>query len=210
MSTIAKKYIPMGIMLILGVFLFAEFYLSVPKEVSDISQAIQNYTVIIAGFAMGIGAINLLFTHIRPIQKREPGKWFYSLWLLLVMVVFTAIGLGFGTSSTAYQFLFNNFYVPNDQTIYSLIGFMVVYAIYLTFRARNWETTYLLVLAFIALLGNSPIGPAVFPPLTGVQSWLSSVPNAASVRGFNIAMSIGAIVVGLRTIMGRERAALGG
>jgi cell division protein FtsW (lipid II flippase) len=159
---------------------------------------------------MGIGAVNLLITHSSFIMKREKGQWPFSAWLLGVMIVFTVVGLWLGTSSSQYQFLFQNFYYPNDTTIYSLIGWMVVYAIYLTFRAKTYETTYMLVLAFLALLGNSPIGPALLPPLTDLQSWLSSVPNTAAVRGFYMAMSIGAIVVGLRTLMGRERAALGG
>jgi len=197
-------------MLLLGIFLFAEFFLALPKEVGQVSGELQNYAVIIAGFAMGIGAINLLMTHGFSIIKREKGQWPFSAWLIGVMTIFTVIGLSLGTNSQIYQFLFNNFYYPIDTTVYSLIGWMVVYAIYLTFRAKNYETTYLLVFAFLALLGNSPIGPAVFPPLADLQTWLSSVPNAASVRGFNIAMSIGAIVVGLRTIMGRERSSLGG
>jgi len=201
-------------MMILGLLLFAEFFIQFDDPwksiVSNSSMEVQNYAIIIAGFAMGLGAINLLITHGSSIMKREKGQWPFSAWLLGVMIVFTVVGLWLGTSSNQYQFLFNNFYYPNDTTIYSLIGFMVVYAIYLTFRAKTYETTYMLVLAFLALLGNSPIGPALFPPLTDLQNWLSSVPNTAAVRGFYMAMSIGAIVVGLRTLMGRERAALGG
>ena len=210
MSQILRRYVPMGILLFLGIFLFAEFYLTVPNEVKTASQEIQNYTIVVAGFAMGIGAINLLFTHGAAIQRREKDQWPFSIWLLIVMTTFTVVGLWLGTSSTEYQFIFNNFYYPIDTTVYSLIGWMVVYAIYLTFRAKNYETTYLLVLSFLALMGNSPIGPAVFPPLADLHTWLSNVPNVGAVRGFNIAMSVGAVVVGLRTIMGRERAALGG
>lgn len=210
MSQLYRRTIPVAIMFIIGIFLFYEFYFNVPKVVNDVSGEIQNYAIIIAGFAMGIGAINLLFTHGISIRKREKGQWLYSLWLLIVMITFTVVGVSLGISSNQYQFLFNNFFYPIDSTIYALIGFMVVYAIYLTFRARSYETTYLLVLAFVALLGNSPIGPAVFPPLTGLQSWLASVPNTAAVRGFNFAMSIGAIIIGFRTIIGRERSSFGG
>lgn len=210
MSEVLRRYIPLGIMMFLGILLFSEFYFVVPQSVQDASSELQNYAIIIAGFAMGLGAINLLITHGSSIMKREKDQWPFSAWLIIVMTAFTVVGLSMGTNSATYQFLFNNFYYPIDTTVYSLIGWLVVYAIYLTFRARTYETTYLLIVAFFALMGNAPIGEALVPSLGGLKAWLANVPNAASVRGFNIAMSIGAIVVGLRTLIGRERAALGG
>jgi hypothetical protein len=181
-----------------------------PPAYINAMKDLQNATVIIAAFAMGIGAVNLLFNHGRFITKREPDQWYFSLWLLIVMGIFVVLGIGTGTDSEAYQFFFQNLFMPVDMTLYSLIGWLVVYAIYLTFRVRNSETAILLLVAFFALLGNAPISGAVFPAFTSIKSWLAAVPNTASVRGFNIAMALGSIVVGIRTLAGRERAALGG
>lgn len=210
MSNVVRRVIPAVILAAVGILMFIEFFFVTPPYYIDAIKDLQNATVIIAAFAMGIGAINLLLTHSSFIMKREPDQWYYSLWLLVVMAIFVVLGIGTGTDSETYQFFFQNFFMPVDMTLYSLIGWLIVYAIYLTFRARNAETTVLLLVAFFALLGNAPIGGAVLPALGGIKSWLAAVPNTASVRGFNIAMALGSIVVGLRTLAGRERAALGG
>ena len=210
MSNVLRRTIPAVILAVVGILMFVEFFFVTPPAYINAMKDLQNATVIIAAFAMGIGAVNLLLTHGSSIMKREPDQWYYSLWLLLVMAVFVVLGIGTGTDTEIYQFFFQNFFMPVDMTLYSLIGWLIVYAIYLTFRARNAETTVLLLVAFFALLGNAPISGAVFPVLADIKSWLAAVPNTASVRGFNIAMALGSIVVGLRTLAGRERAALGG
>jgi hypothetical protein len=210
MSSVLRRTIPAAILAVVGILMFIEFFFVTPPAYIEAMKDLQNATVIIAAFAMGIGAVNLLLTHSSFIMKREPDQWYYSLWLLIVMAIFVVLGIATGTDSDTYQFFFQNFFMPVDMTLYSLIGWLIVYAIYLTFRARNAETTLLLLVAFFALLGNAPISGAVLPALTDIKSWLAAVPNTGAVRGFNIAMALGSIVVGIRTLAGRERAALGG
>jgi hypothetical protein len=209
MSQFIRRTIPTVMMLVLGILMFIEFFFNVPSSYIEIMKDLRNFAVIIAAFAMGLGAINLLLIHGTYIRKRTPEQWLYSLWLLIVMAIFTIIGVTLGTASSQYQFFFQNFFMPNDMTLYSLIGWMVVYAIYLTFRARTYETLFLLIVAFFALIGNSPIGGAIWYPFVDIYNWLTAVPNTASVRGFDIAMALGAIIVGFRVLLGRERAAVG-
>ena len=210
MSEMVRKYIPNALLFILGILMFAEFYLHVPDSYVGVMKVLSNYVIIIVAFSMALGALTLLFHHGNLVRVQREGQWFYSLWLLIVMFVFILLGLTTGTSSTQYTWLFNNFFRPIDMTLYSLIGWLVVYAIYLTFRARNKETLFLIIIAFFTLIGNAPIGSAVFPPLAGIKSWLGNVPNAAAMRGFNLAGTIGSIVISLRTLAGMEKAALGG
>jgi len=197
-------------MFILGLLMLIEFFFNIPTVLKGAVGDIQNFAVIIAAFALGIGALTLLFNHGRLISKREPGQWYYSLWLLIVMVVFVVLGVSGGTDSPSYQWIFENLFMPVDMTLYSLIGWLVIYAIYLTFRARNFETLFMLVVAFFTLMGNAPIGSVMWGPFADIKSWLAAVPNTAAVRGFYIAMALGAIAVGIRTLIGKERGALGG
>ena len=210
MSDLVKRGLPAMIMAAIGILLFVDFFFVMPPSYGSAIQDLQNTAIIIAAFALGIGAINLFLTHGTSVMKREAGQWYYSLWLLLVMTIFVVLGVGVGTDSNVYQYFYKTFFMPIDMTLYSLIGWLVVYAIYLTFRVRSSETFLLLIVAFFALMGNAPISGAILPQFTAIKSWLASVPNTASVRGFNIAMALGAIVVGLRTLAGKERAALGG
>ena len=198
------------LMLGLGILMFIEFYVDVPDSFLDVTKSLQNFVMIISAFAMALGGITLLGHHGKSVMDKKPGQWFYSLWLLVVMFVFILVGVSAGTSGTQYTWLFNQFFRPIDMTIYSLIGWLVVYAIYFTFRARNPETTFLIIIALFTLAGNAPIGSAIWPPIAGIKSWLGTVPNTAALRGFTLASMLGSIVISLRTLAGMERAALGG
>jgi len=210
MSDLVKKRLPSIIMAVIGILLIVDFFFVTPASYANAMKDLQNTAIIIAAFALGIGAINLLLIHGTSVMKRKEGQWYYSLWLLIVMTVFVFIGVGLGTNSDVYQYIFQNFFMPIDMTLYSLIGWLVVYAIYFSFRVRSSETLLLLLVAFFALMGNAPIGGAIFPILTDIKSWLAAVPNTAAIRGFNMAMALGAIVVGIRTLAGKEKGALGG
>jgi amino acid transporter len=210
MSDVVRSTIPKLIMAILGILIVIDFCFVTPTMYKDMITVIQNFVLIISAFALGLAATQLLIHHTQEVTKKTEGQWQFSLWLVLVMIVFVGVGIFLGSDSETYTWIFNNFYRPIDMTLYSLIGWLVVYAIYRTFRIRNYETLFLVIIAFITLMGNSPIGPAVWPPLGSIKSWLNTVPNTAAIRGFNIATALGAIGIALRTLYGMEEATLGG
>lgn len=210
MSDVIRSTVPKLIMAILGILIVVDFFFVTPDIYKGMITVLQNFVLIISAFALGLAATTLLIHHTQEVTKKSEGQWPYSLWLIVVMIVFIGVGVVLGSDSVTYTWIFNNFYRPIDMTLYSLIGWLVVYAIYRTFRIRNYETLFLVVIAFITLLGNSPIGPALWPPLGDIKSWLNTIPNTAAIRGFNIATALGATAIALRTLYGMEEATLGG
>jgi len=208
MSQLVRRQIPIAIMVILGIVLFVDFFFKVPETYVAITDEIKSFNIVVAGFALGLGVFNILEIHGKHISKRTPEQWYYSVWLIIVMAAFIITGLGFGIQAESFKFLYQNFFMPLDMTIYSLIGWLVIYAIYIAFRARTVETLFMIVIFFFALMGNAPVGAAIWTGFPDIRVWMETVPNSAATRGYYLAQSIGAIAMGLRTLVGKTRAGL--
>jgi amino acid transporter len=209
MSVIIRNRIPEAILFIVGILMIVDFFVITPESYSNFVNDIQNVAVIISAFALGLGAASLLRYNFRTITERREG-WPFSIWLLLMMVIFAFVGLTYGTTSEAYQWLYSNFYVQIYQTMYSLLGFFLVYACYRTFQARNWEVAIMLIFCIFTMMNRAPIGVIVWSGLPNLVGWINKLFNVPGNRAWILVRAIGIITIGLRTLIGRERSALAG
>ena len=176
---------------------------------STASTEIQNWGIIIAAFALGLAAVNLVRIHMRRIMLRR-GEWYNSIALLAALFIQTGIGLVQGSTGEAYNWGFNNIMTPLGATMYALLALWISSAAYRAFTARSIDSAILLVAATCVMLGNAPIGEAIWSGFPDVKAWILDVPNMAAQRGIIIGGGIGAIALGLRILMGIERGHLGG
>jgi len=210
MPQFTKTGLPKLLMLIFGVFLLVDFFVNVPKEYHAAATLIQNFTMIIAAFSIGLGVANILTYHGHLSLKRTTKNWYYSLWLLIMFLIFAVIGFGYGPNSPQYSWLFNNIFVPVNQTMYSLLGVFIVYALYRTFQAKNIYVAIMLVIGLFTLMGQAPMSEIIWSGFPWImRNWLQTL-NLGGYRAFIIATAIGAVALGIRTLLGRNRALFGG
>lgn len=209
MSEALRRTIPITITFVAGMILFADYFLKVPF-VGDATQILMNFVIVIAGFALGLGAGNIVLIHGQHIRKRTPRQWYFSAWLLIVMIVFVVIGVGFTVNAPAYVWLFNNTLTAISTTTYSLLAFSIASAAYRAFRFRTKEGAVMLIAGIIVMLSNIPAVISTFPSLFDAGSWIMNVPTLAGLRAIVIGAAVGAIVLGIRTFLGYERGYMGG
>jgi hypothetical protein len=77
------------------------------------------------------------------------------------------------------------------------------------FRARSTQASLLLVSGIIVLLGQAPLTGAYIPWFGDARLYLTSTFAMAASRMFAMSVTIGAIVLGVRIITGREVQAIG-
>lgn len=195
------------ISLIVAIALILQFFL-VSDGINTIGNTITSWNIVIAAFAMGIAAMNLLRIHVKRIQLRRP-NWINSLVLIVVLVVQAVIGLALGDSSPQYDFFFNGILNPLGATMYALIAFWIASAAFRAFRARTIDSTALLAVGIIVMLGNAPIGEVIWDKFPVMQEWLMNVPAMAAIRALYIGAAIGGIAVGVRVLSGIESGHLG-
>jgi hypothetical protein len=217
MSLILRRQIPILIVFVVALIVMLDYFLLLPPINPETSKSwtsvtvttMQNWGVILSAFALGFGALNLFIFHSRHIARRTAGQWPFSLWMLAMIVLFTVVGVSLGPTSDQYSWLYNSSYFALSATVYSSLGFYMTSGIYRALRARNVESAILLIVGVIVLAMNAPALAVAFPILSDAGSWISAIPTTSAQRGIMIGASLGAIALGVRTMIGRETGFLG-
>ncbi len=206
----ARRDIPLVITFLVGVIAVMDYYTTF-SAVKETFTVIKNWGVVLNAFALGLGAVNLFRVHGRRISERKRSDWPFSAWLLLMLVIFVLVGLGTGQfdASDQYQWIYNALYLPIGATMYASLCFYMSYGAYKILRARNLDSFLLFVTAIFVVLGNTPLFPALFPPFFHIREWIFKAVVGGAYRGIRIGVGIGAVVLGIRTLIGMETGYLG-
>ena len=206
-----KRDIPLAITFLVGILAVLEYYTNI-VVITDTFTVIKNWGIVLQAFALGLGAVNLFRVHGRRISERRGGnEWLFSGWLLLMMVVFVIFGLWRGQYDTdpTYSWLYNAIYLPLGSTMYSSLAFYMAYGAYKVLRARNFEAGLLFITAVLVIIGNTPIFPAYYPGFFHMREWIFTAVVGGAYRGIRIGVGMGAVVLGIRTLLGLETGYLG-
>ncbi len=204
----AKKTLPTIIAFVCGVTVVIAYFFNIPF-IQARAQDILKWQSVIAVFALGLGAVNIIRIHVNNVQRSQ-GRNLYSLALLLTFAITILVGVFTGQNSNAYKFIFDYINVPTGSAIFSLLAFYIGTAAYRAFRAKNAEAAILLLTGCIVMLGRVPLGAKILPASVPLTNWIMSVLNVGGQRGVMIAGAIGFIAVSLRIIVGLERRSYGG
>jgi uncharacterized membrane protein YozB (DUF420 family) len=204
-----RKTLPAAIAFICGVTVVVAYFFKIPSVQNLAQNYILKWQSVIAVFALGLGAVNIIRIHVKNVQK-EQGKNLFSLALLITFIITILVGLFFGQASKQYRFIFDYINVPTGSAIFSLLAFYIGTAAYRAFRAKNAEAAILLLTGCVVMLGRVPIGAKILPFTPAWTDWIMSVLNVGGQRGVMVAGAIGFIAVSLRIIIGLERRTYGG
>ena len=209
MSLFYKNEAPLIIAGFLSIFLILEYFLDFPI-LRSLSSDLQSWGVIIAAFALGLGVLTVARNNYSAI-KRHDKNWPYFLWGLILMVVMIVTGLiGNIGKDPLFLWLYNNALIHLSSTMYSLLAFYITTAAYRAFRARNVDAALVLISGVFVILTIAPVGAVIWPGFPIIGQWLLDIPNMAGMRGIIIGVGLGVLALGIRTILGYERAHLGG
>jgi len=208
MSVLKRREVAVFMTALAGIAVIADYFLKVPILNTAVADLLR-WGVILASFMLIWGTISMIRVHANVIRKKTPNQWYYSVWLVFLMVVFVAVSLIQGLAGPSSRWMYDSIYVASSSTYYSILGFYMISASYRAIRARSGEATLLLVIAVIIMLMNAPIGAAVWEGIPALGKWIVDVPNTAASRGYIIGLAIGAVILGVRTLAGRERGYLG-
>jgi hypothetical protein len=140
--------------------------------------------------------------HARKIRQPGSAK-LYSFVLLLAMLIVLAVGLPLGPSQSTIQWIFENVQAPIQASLSALLVFFMVTAAYRLFRVRNLESALMLLVALLVLVGQVTVG--LVPVLPALREWILSVPAVAGMRGILLGVALGALLTGIRLLLGVER-----
>jgi len=204
-----RTEVPVAIAFVAGMLMIVSLFVPHPF-VAEPAAVTRSWAIIITAFAYVLGVANIARISLGVVRKRSK-DWEYKAVLLGALATMMVLGIGLGVrSGTAFDWAYQNLYIPMQSTMFSLLAFFIASAAYRAFRARSVEATLLLVTAAIVMLGRVPIGEHIWARFPDLTEWIMEVPNMAAKRGIMIGAALGAISTGLKMVLGLERSYLGG
>ncbi|MGC9337342.1 MAG: hypothetical protein ACP5EQ_04530 [Candidatus Cloacimonadia bacterium] len=228
-----KRQLPLVITFCVGILvLISEF---IPhKPFGDVYSELENWFMIIVGFASILGILSLFKVNLTRIKRRSPNWQYYSLSLISFLIM-AVCGILWGTRDQAgllqstesvinfwglkpFDYLYENLFEHLQATMFSLLAFFMASAAYRAFRARTFESSLLLIVAILVMLGRATVGSAMtswladslpFLHLPNIANFIMQYPNTAGQRAIMICAGLGVVGSSLRIILGIERSYLG-
>lgn len=194
------KWLSTAVAMAVGLIVLLDFFFIHPI-LNGVGAAFREWAILLTAFALLLGLFNLLSVHLLRIIRRTESGAGYSAVVLLTFAIVTVIGLVFGLPSGPMDWIFNNLYVPLQGAFFALAAFFLATAAYRALRARNIETTWMLLAALVVLIGQIPL----LGVLSDARAWVLAVPSEAGVRGILLGVALGTIATGLRLIVGMDR-----
>ena len=202
-----KRVLPTAIAIAVGIFVLVAMFTQYGL-LDDIGTYFIDTAVIIAAFALFLGVLNVLRVHVRKIRERQTGG-LYSFVLIAAMLIVLALGLPpipgqpSGPSQPIVQWIFDNVQAPIQASLSALIVLFIVTAAYRLLRVRNLEAALMLLVTLLVLAGQVTVG--LVPVLPELKDWILDVPAMAGVRGILLGVALGALLTGIRLLLGVER-----
>ncbi len=201
MSILSRREIPVAIGAAACTIVVASYFTD-NAALGMASDGLQLWGIVIAGFAALLGLASYAIYNGRQIVEKRS---VYSGIALTAALGTIVLGLALGPASPEYGWLSGNILTPLSMSVGAFIGFFIVSAAFRTFRARSLEAGIVLASAVVIMLKNMPVGEYLFPGVLGLGNWLNDVASLGGNRGFTIAFAVGAIIAGVRQVLGYER-----
>lgn len=211
-----KRLIATIIAGVAGVIVLIDFALP-QAQIGPIAGLLVNWAATVTAVALVVGLINVVTSHIGRISKRQ-SDWGYSVLLLMAMLVTIFAGVFYPLQSEAgtlifptslieqpIRDIFNAIYQPLAGSFLALLAFFSLSA---ALRALQRRTADALVIVGVGLivLAIAAIPQLEALPLVGATlRWVNDFLVLAGARGLLIGGAIGALVAGVRVLLGFDQ-----
>jgi hypothetical protein len=203
-----RKEVPLLITFLAGLFFIADYFIP-HTEFSKAAAEVNGWVIIVTAFAYVLGAGNIIRVNIDYIQKGGKDTP-YKIIMLVCLLFMSLVGIIFGIGEqTVFGWFYTNTFVPMQGMMFALLAFFIASAAFRAFRIRSLEASLLAITAVIVMVGRVPIGEYLWGGSADVAEWIMNVPQLAGKRAILIGAALGAIVTGLKVIVGLERTYLG-
>ena len=200
------RFISPLIAIVAGLLVLLGYFLPNNELLAGLRTTFTQWAVILAAAALLVGILNLLTVHIKKISAKEKGS-FYSLLLIISLLITLSVGLFAGKDSSAMQFAFTAFILPVESSLLAIMVVTLIYAGIRLLRYRNDLMAFVfLITVLVIMLGTAPL-PFVELPLVGsvIRPFIISVFSTSGARGILLGVALGTLLTGLRVLIGADR-----
>jgi hypothetical protein len=205
-SFFKSKTVQLTIMILSFLAVFVPYFIDVPA-MTTFSTELITIAAIVSAFTLLLALYSQFRRGYTFIQKRKRG-WIFKAYMMISIVLMLVFAL-FGQETGPYNWVMYAIITPLSSVNYSILVFYMASTGARAFRARNTRALLLLITGFIVLFYQAPLTGAFFPQITPVALYFTGTFVAAVAKMFLISVTVGAIVFGMRVLMGKEPTILG-
>jgi hypothetical protein len=205
MESLRTPEIPLFITGVMGGLILLEYYVPFEALSSSTNWVISWVTAIFA-VAPLLGLVKLWRIHYDKIRTREKGHWYHSIWVFILSIFFTIMGARYGVANRWVEWFYWNLCGKLYISSTCLQSLFLTSAAYRAFRARTREATIMMLGTIIILLTYNPTLTFYIPALKPIGAWMVQNPQLGVQRGITIGTGVGAIAIGFRILLGKEKA----
>lgn len=211
-----KRLIATVIAGVAGLIVLIDFAGRVPT-IDLVARTVVEWAALLAALALLVGLLSVTAGHVVRVARRRP-DWGYSVLLLAAMLAVIFAGTLYPLQTLEGQLVFPSslveapvrtlfavLYQPLAASFLALLTFFSLSAALRALRRRAAETAVIIVAAVLALvIAALPQAEAV-PFLAGGVRWISDYLVLASARGLLIGAALGAVIAGVRVLLGFDQ-----
>ena len=189
-----------GLIVLLG-------YLYPLEMLTQIRGTLTDWAVIIAGTAVLVGILNLIFVQLEKIRSRQKNSIYGALLILSLLGTF-GLGVVLGPENQFVQLTVDAVIVPVEASLMAILAVTLVYASIRLLRRRvDVMTVIFLVVAIVFLIAvmPKPIDPLISDQISQPILWLVGMFSSGGARGLLIGIALGTLLTSLRVLFGIDR-----
>lgn len=172
----------------------------------DLRTSLLTTAMLLAGFALIMGVINLSLVHLEKIRTASKTA-LYSFFLLISMFITFVATIVQGTEGAIPNWIFSNIQIPVETSLMAVLSVSLAFAtVRLLTRRLNLFSIAFVFSVMLILLGSGPIFGYQIPFIGDtVRPYFSQVLAGAGARGILLGVSLGTVATGIRILMGSDR-----
>lgn len=211
-----KRLIATLIAGVAGVIVLIDFASAVPN-LDQLARVIVEWAALLAVMALLVGLLSVTAGHLMRVLRRQP-DWGYSLVLIVSMLIVIIAGtlVPLRTQDGSFTLpnslveqpirdLFRAFYQPLASSFLALLAFFSLSAALRALRRRTADALVIVIVALLVLALAGLPQAAALPVLGESMRWISDYVALAGARGLLIGTALGAIVAGVRVLLGFDQ-----
>ncbi|MBC8160959.1 MAG: hypothetical protein H7Z42_07045 [Roseiflexaceae bacterium] len=200
-----------------GLIVLIDFALPLPRF-SEVATLLVSWAATLTVVALVVGLINVVTDHVGRVAKRQ-ADWVYSLILLLSMLTVIFLGTLFPllrqttgeytlpASLIEYpiRVVFNFVYQPLAASFLALLAFFSLSAALRAVQRRTADALVIVGVALVVLLIAAVPQLGALPLVGESLRWVNEYVVLAGARGLLLGGAIGALVAGVRVLLGFDQ-----
>jgi hypothetical protein len=179
---------------------------------APVARMLVEWAAVITAVGLLLGIVSVTGSHVQRLRRRSP-DWAYSLILVLGMLAVIFTGIFFplpgrsgwvlpgSLAEIPIRTFFRVVYEPLASSLLALLAFFSLSAALRALGRGSAEATVIVVVAALLLIAQLP-PVAALPAVGPTFQWLNDYVALAGARGLVIGAAIGALVAGVRVLLG--------